>query len=318
MKISVIGAGRIGSMSAFEIINRDLANEIVLVDIVKGLPQGEAMDLNQMASEKGKSVKVVGSNEYKDIKDSDIIVVTAGFARKPGMTRMDLLKTNAGIIKEVAQNISKYCENSIVITVTNPMDVMNYIVFKITGFPRKHVIGMGGLLDSSRYRESLANMLNVGRSAIKALVIGEHGENMLPMPRYSTLGGIRISDILSKEQILAAEENTRKIAAEVISLKGATVYAPISCVATMVESIVRDKKDIIPASVYLDGEYGLKDICIGVPVILGKNGWEQIIELNLNEEEKEKFMKGANAIYNAIEELKKEGLLTLIKFKTLY
>ncbi|MFP3190293.1 MAG: malate dehydrogenase, partial [Thermoproteota archaeon] len=186
---------------------------------------------------------------------------------------------------------------------------MNYIVYKITGFPRKHVIGMGGLLDSSRYREILAEMLNVGRSAIRALVIGEHGENMLPMPRYSTLGGIRISDILNKEQLALAEENTRKIAAEVISLKGATVFAPISCIATMVENIIKDKKDIIPASVYLEGEYGLKDICIGVPIILGRNGWEQIIELNLNEEEREKFLKGANTIYNAIEELKKEGII---------
>jgi len=286
-----------------------LVDDLVLIDIVKGLPQGEALDLNQMASEKGKNVKVIGSNDYKDIRDSNIVVITAGFARKPGMTRMDLLKSNAGIIKEVAQNVAKYCKDSIVITVTNPMDVMNYIVYKITGFPRKHVIGMGGLLDSSRYREILAEMLNVGRSAIRALVIGEHGENMLPMPRYSTLGGIRISDILNKEQLALAEENTRKIAAEVISLKGATVFAPISCIATMVENIIKDKKDIIPASVYLEGEYGLKDICIGVPIILGRNGWEQIIELNLNEEEREKFLKGANTIYNAIEELKKEGII---------
>jgi malate dehydrogenase (NAD) (EC 1.1.1.37) len=309
MKISIIGSGRLGSTAALEIINRDLVDDLVLIDIVKGLPQGEALDLNQMASEKGKNVKVIGSNDYKDIRDSNIVVITAGFARKPGMTRMDLLKSNAGIIKEVAQNVAKYCKDSIVITVTNPMDVMNYIVYKITGFPRKHVIGMGGLLDSSRYREILAEMLNVGRSAIRALVIGEHGENMLPMPRYSTLGGIRISDILNKEQLALAEENTRKIAAEVISLKGATVFAPISCIATMVENIIKDKKDIIPASVYLEGEYGLKDICIGVPIILGRNGWEQIIELNLNEEEREKFLKGANTIYNAIEELKKEGII---------
>jgi malate dehydrogenase len=309
MKISIIGSGRLGSTAALEIINRDLVDDLVLIDIVKGLPQGEALDLNQMASEKGKNVKVIGSNDYKDIRDSNIVVITAGFARKPGMTRMDLLKSNAGIIKEVAQNVAKYCKDSIVITVTNPMDVMNYIVYKITGFPRKHVIGMGGLLDSSRYREILAEMLNVGRSAIRALVIGEHGENMLPMPRYSTLGGIRISDILNKEQLALAEENTRKIAAEVISLKGATVFAPISCIATMVENIIKDKKDIIPASVYLEGEYGLKDICIGVPIILGRNGWEQIIELNLNEEEREKFLKGANTIYNAIEELKNEGII---------
>lgn len=309
MKVSIIGAGRLGSTTAFELINRDLVEELVLVDIIKGLPQGEALDLSQMASEKGKNIQITGSNEYKEIEDSDIVIITAGFARKPGMTRMDLLKSNAGIIKDVAQNVAKYCKESIVITVTNPMDVMNFIVYKVTGFPRKHVIGMGGLLDSSRYREALSNILNVGRSAIRAMVIGEHGENMVPMPRYSTLGGIRISDILNKEQLAMAEENTRKIAAEVISLKGATVFAPISCIATMVENIVRDKKDIIPASVYLEGEYGLKDICIGVPVILGKNGWEQIIELNLNEEEKEKFMKGANTIYNAIEELKKEGII---------
>jgi malate dehydrogenase (NAD) (EC 1.1.1.37) len=308
-KISIIGSGRLGSFTGYEIVYRELAKEVVLIDIIQNLPQGEAMDLNQMASEKGKSVLVKGSNDYKDISDSDIVVITAGFARKPGMTRLDLLKQNAPIVRDVALQIAKYAPNSIVITVTNPMDVMTYITYKITGFPKERVIGMGGQLDSARYREILANIFNVSRNSVKALVIGEHGENMLPLARFSYVGGIRVSDLLSLEKIKEAEEATRKIAAEVIALKGATVFAPVSCIASLIEAIVKDTKEIIPVSAYLNGEYGLNDLCIGVPAVIGKKGIEKIFELNLNEEEKLRFYKGAEIIKNAINELRQLAII---------
>lgn len=304
MKISIIGSGRLGSTTAFELINRELASEIVLVDIIKGLPQGEAMDLNQMASEKGKNVEVKGSNEYKDIEGSSIVIITAGFARKPGMTRMDLLKSNAEIVKGVAKEVSTYAKDSIVIVVTNPMDVMCYITLKVTKFEKRRVIGMGGQLDSARYREILSKMLNMPRSMVRALVIGEHGETMFPIPRYSFAGMNRVSELLSEEKLKEAEESTRRIAAEVISLKGATVFAPISCIATLVENIVKNKREILPVSAYLEGEYGLKDLCIGVPAIIGRNGIEKVIELELNEEEKERFKKSAETIIKAIGEIK--------------
>jgi malate dehydrogenase len=228
---------------------------------------------------------------------------------KFGMTRLDLLKQNAPIVRDVASQVAKYAPNSIVITVTNPMDVMTYVTYKVTGFPRERVIGMGGQLDSARYREILANMFNVSRNSVKALVIGEHGENMLPLARFSYIGGLRASDILTEDKIKEAEESTRKIAAEVIALKGATVFAPISCIASLIEAIVKDTKEIIPASVYLNGEYGLTDICIGVPIVVGRKGVEKIIELNLNEEEKLRFYKGAETIKNAINEIKASAII---------
>jgi len=303
MKISIIGSGRLGSTTAFELINRELASEIVLVDIIPNLPQGEAMDLNQMSAEKGKNIVVYGSNDYKDIKDTSIVIVTAGVARKPGMTRMDLLKTNAPIVRDVTKEIVKYAKDSIIIVVTNPMDVMTYVALKTSNFERNRVIGMGGQLDSARYREILSQMLNISRSSIKALVIGEHGETMFPIPRFSIAGYKRVSELLDAEKIKEAEEKTRKIAAEVIALKGATVFAPISCIATLVESIVKDKKDMLPVSAYLQGEYGVKDVCIGVPAIIGRNGIEKIIELDLNEEEKARFGASVNTIRKAIDEI---------------
>ncbi len=303
MKISIIGAGRIGSNTAFELINRDLADEIVLVDIIKGLPQGEALDLNQMASEKGKSVQVLGSNDYKDIEGSHITIIPAGVARKPGMTRMDLLNTNAPIIRDVSRSVAKYAKDSIMIVVTNPMDVMTYVALKTSNFDRKRVIGMGGQLDSARYREILSQILKVPRSSIRALVIGEHGETMFPIPRFSFVNTYRVSELLSENELREAEEKTRKIAAEVISLKGATVFAPVSCIASLVEAIVKNKREMIPVSAYLEGEYGFSDVCIGVPAIIGKEGIEKIIELPLNEEEKARFSKSVETVRNAIKDV---------------
>jgi len=219
------------------------------------------------------------------------------------MTRMDLLKTNAPIVRDVTKEIVKYAKDSIVIVVTNPMDVMTYVALKTSNFERNRVMGMGGQLDSARYREILSQMLNVSRSVVKALVIGEHGETMFPIPRFSFVGYKRVSEILDSEKIKEAEEKTRKIAAEVIALKGATVFAPISCIATLVENIVKDKREILPVSAYLQGEYGVKDVCIGVPAIIGRNGIERIIELDLNEEEKSRFNTSVNTIRKAIDEI---------------
>jgi malate dehydrogenase len=302
-KISIIGSGRVGSLAAYEIVCRELSKEVVLIDVIKGLPQGEATDINHMASEKEKSTYVRGSNDYSDMINSDIVVITAGFARKQGMTRLDLLKQNAPIIRDISLQIAEYSPDSIVITVTNPMDVMTYITYKFTKFPRERIIGMGGQLDSARYREILASILNVSRSSVKALVIGEHGENMVPLPRFSYVGGLRVTDMLPENKVKEAEEYTRKVAAEVIAFKGATVFAPASCIASLIEYIIKDSKEIISASVYLSGEYGLNDICIGVPIVVGKSGVEKVVELELNEEEKLKFYKGAEVIRSAINEI---------------
>ncbi|MFZ0366524.1 MAG: malate dehydrogenase [Nitrososphaeraceae archaeon] len=299
MKITVIGAGRVGSSVALNCSLRELGDTLLL-DIVEGLPQGEAMDINHQLAERGIDCIAQGSNNYEDMRGSDFVIVVAGVGRKPGMTRMDLLKTNADIVMAVCDKIKSYAPNSKIIVVTNPLDPLTYLVLKSLGGKRTQIMGMGGMLDLSRFKEHISTITGISRNSVQAMVISEHGENMLPLVRFSSLGGIPLTEFISAEQSEDLTNKTKKIAAEVISLKGATVYAPGNAVSTMVESIVKNKKTILPVSALLEGEYGYHDVCIGVPCVLGHNGAEKIIELNLNESEMKVFDLGVQSVKNAI------------------
>ena len=299
MKITVIGAGRVGSSVALNCSLRELGDTLLL-DIVEGLPQGEAMDINHQLAERGIDCIAQGSNNYEDMRGSDFVIVVAGVGRKPGMTRMDLLKTNADIVMAVCDKIKSYAPNSKIIVVTNPLDPLTYLVLKSLGGKRTQIMGMGGMLDLSRFKEHISTVTGISRNSVQAMVISEHGENMLPLVRFSSLSGIPLTEFISAEQSEDLVNKTKKIAAEVISLKGATVYAPGNAVSTMVESIVKNKKTILPVSALLEGEYGYHDVCIGVPCVLGHDGAEKIIELKLNENEMKVFDLGVQSVKNAI------------------
>lgn len=298
--ITIIGSGKVGGDAALFSALKRLDDQILLLDVAEGLPQGEAMDINHMLSEQGIDVEVKGSNNFEDMKGSKIIVVVAGSGRKPGMTRMDLLKINATIVKSVVENIKKYANDSMIIPVTNPLDPMTYITYKVSGFDRSRVFGMGGMLDLSRFRQFIHEATGHSRDSIRALVIGEHGENMLPLPRFSSVSGIPLSSFLPKQKLDELVQNTKQVAAKVIELKGATVHAPGNAISAMIEAVVRDRKQVIPVATYLDGEYGHSDVTIGVPAVIGKKGVEKIIELDLNAEEKQLFDAGIQNVKSAI------------------
>lgn len=298
--ITIIGSGKVGGDAALFSALKRLDDQILLLDVVEGLPQGEAMDINHMLSEQGIDVEVKGSNNYEDMRGSNVVVVVAGSGRKPGMTRMDLLKINASIVKSVVENVKKYADDSMIIPVTNPLDPMAYITYKVSGFDRNRVFGMGGMLDLSRFRQFIHEATGHSRDSIRALVIGEHGENMLPLPRFSSVSGIPLPSLLSKEKMDELVQNTKQVAAKVIELKGATVHAPGNAISAIVESVVRDRKQVIPVATYLDGEYGHSDVTIGVPAVIGKNGVEKIVELDLNDEERQVFEKAVESVKGAI------------------
>jgi|TARA_B100001540_G_scaffold305017_1_gene315411 malate dehydrogenase len=298
--ITIIGAGKVGGDAALFSALKQLDEQILLLDIAEGLPQGEAMDINHMLSEQGIDVEIKGSNNYEDMKGSKIVVVVAGAGRKPGMTRMDLLKINAGVVKDVVGNIKKYADDSLIIPVTNPLDPMAYITFKTSDFEKSRVFGMGGMLDLSRFKQFIHEETNSSRKEIDALVIGEHGENMLPLTRLAKISGKPLSEILPQEKLDSIFTLTKNVAAEVIKLKGATVHAPGNAISAMIDNVVNDKKQVMPVSTYLDGEYGYSDVSIGVPAVLGKNGVEKIIELELNDNEKDWFEKGVKSVKDAI------------------
>ena len=286
---------------ALQIAMEELDTQVLLLDVVKGLPQGEAMDISHLLSERGIDTHVKGSNDYGDMKGSEIVVIVAGVGRKAGMTRMDLLNTNASIIKSVAKKVAENSKDAKVITVTNPLDPMTYVTLKVTQFSPSRVMGMGNMLDVSRFKNFIADSTKASRSTIDALVIGEHGENMLPLIRYSSISGIPLTNFLDNKEVQHIVEATRKVAAEVIALKGATIFAPANAVTHMVDAIVKDKKEIMPVAGFLTGQYGINEICIGVPAVLGKDGIEEIIELELNAEEKEWLDKGVKSVKDAIE-----------------
>ncbi|HJW20411.1 MAG TPA: malate dehydrogenase [Candidatus Nitrosotalea sp.] len=301
--ITIIGSGKVGGAAALFTALRKVTDEILLLDVVQGLPQGESMDINHMLAEKGIDVNVRGSNDYSEMKGSDIVVVVAGSGRKPGMTRMDLLKINASIVKGVVENIQKHAKDAMIIPVTNPLDPMAYLTYKVSGFQKNRVFGMGGMLDLSRFTQFIHESTGYSRNSIRGLVIGEHGENMLPLPRFSTVSGIPLTSIISKEKTEEIVQGTRQVAAKVIELKGATVHAPGNAISTIIEAVLNNTKQVIPVATYLDGEYGYSDVSIGVPAVIGKNGVEKIIELDLDSNEKEWFKKGIDSVKNAISNL---------------
>ena len=298
--ITIIGSGKVGGDAAMFSALKRLDDQILLLDVVDGLPQGEAMDINHMLSEQGIDVEVTGSNNFADMKGSKIVVVVAGSGRKPGMTRMDLLKINANVVKSVVENIKKYANDSMILPVTNPLDPMAYVAYKASGFEKNRIFGMGGMLDLSRFKQFIHEATGHSRDSIRALVIGEHGENMLPLPRFSSVSGIPLSSFLPKDKLDELVQNTKQVAAKVIELKGATIHAPGNGISAIVESVVRDRKQVIPVAAYLDGEYGHSDVTMGVPAIIGKSGVEKIIELDLNDEEKQAFDAGVKSVKDAI------------------
>ena len=303
MTITIIGSGKVGASAALNCGLRELDRDILLLDIVQGLPQGEAMDINHQLSERGSDSVARGSNNYEDMRGTDYVVLVAGVGRKPGMTRMDLLKTNAGIVKDVAGKIASYAKDATIVVVTNPLDPMTHLALKAIGTRKSKVMGMGGMLDLSRFKSFIRDATKISRDSIQAMVIGEHGENMLPLTRCSSIGGIPLHEFISKDMAMEIFEKTRKIAAEVIALKGATVYAPGNAVATMLESAIRDKKLVIPVSALLEGEYGVSDLCIGVPAVIGAGGVERVIELKLDSFEQDIFDKGVTSVKEAIKAL---------------
>jgi malate dehydrogenase len=298
--ITIVGSGKVGGAAALFTALRKVTDEILLLDVIQGLPQGEAMDLNHMLSEKGIDVNIRGSNDYSEMKGSDIVVVVAGSGRKPGMTRMDLWKINASIVKGVVENIKKFAKDSMIIPVTNPLVPMAYLTYRVSGFQRNRIFGMGNMLDLSRFVQFIHESTGYSRQSIRALVIGEHGENMLPLARYSTISGIPLTSLLSKQKVDEIVQRTREVAAKVIELKGATVHAPANAISAIIEAAARNTKQVIPVATYLDGEYGYSNVSIGVPAVIGKNGVEKIVELDLDSNEKEWFKNGVESVKSAI------------------
>ena len=301
--ISIIGTGKLGAAVALQTAQRELG-DLRLVDIIQGLPQGEALDLAQMVAEQGTDLDITGSNDYKDIAGSDLVVVIGGLGRKPGMTRLDLQEKNETIIRSICEKITEYAPKTLVLMVTNPLDVMTYLAWKVTGFEARRVFGQSGMLDTMRFKYFISKALHVSTASIHAVVIGEHGDSMVPLPRFSTVNGVPITELLSKEQVDDAIDHTRKIAAEVIALKGATIFAPAHGITRMIESVMKDKKMVLCLTAHLNGEYGLKDVYVDVPAVLGAKGVERVIELKLDEAEKAAFMKSVEVVKTACSHLK--------------
>lgn len=299
MKVSVIGAGNVGASCAEYIAIKNFASEVVLLDIKEGFAEGKAMDLMQTASLNGFDTRIIGTtNDYAQTAGSEVVVITSGIPRKPGMTREELIDINAGIVKTVCENILKYSPNTIIVVVSNPMDTMTYLAAKATGLPKNRIIGMGGALDSARFKYRLSEALACPASDVSGMVIGGHGDTtMIPLTRLASYTGTPVSNFLSAEKLEEVSQATMVGGATLTKLLGTSAwYAPGAAVSTLVQSILCDQKKLIPCSVLLDGEYGQKDICVGVPVIIGKNGVEKIVELDLNAAEKELFAKSADAV----------------------
>lgn len=298
MKVTVVGAGNVGATCADVLAHREIANEVVLLDIKEGFAEGKALDMWQTAPINLYDTRITGStNDYSKTANSDVVVITSGLPRKPGMSRDDLIATNAGIVKSVTENIVKYSPDAIIIIVSNPLDVMTYCAYLTAKVDSKKVFGMAGILDTARYRAFLATELNVSPKDIQAVLMGGHGDTMVPLPRYTTVGGIPVTELIEKDKLDAIIERTKVGGGEIVKLLGTSAwYAPGAAAAQMVEAIVRDQKRVFPVCAWLQGEYGMNDIYLGVPVILGKNGIEKIIELQLNDDEKQLLADSANAV----------------------
>jgi malate dehydrogenase len=309
-KVSLIGAGNIGGTLAHLIALKKLA-DVVLFDVVDGMPQGKALDISQSSAVEGFDGSVIGTCNYEDIKGSDVIIVTAGIPRKPGMSRDDLVSINTGIIKSVAENIKKYAPNAFVIVVTNPLDVMVWVMKEVSGLPHNKVVGMAGVLDSSRFSYFLSQELGVSVSDVTSFVLGGHGDSMVPLARYTAVGGVPIEDLIksgatTKEKLDAIVQRTRDGGAEIVQLlkTGSAFYAPASSAISMAQSYLLDQKRVLPCAAYLNGEYGVKDLYVGVPVVIGAKGVEKIIEIELGTEEKQAFDKSVESV---------RGLMQVVK-----
>jgi malate dehydrogenase len=300
-KVTIVGAGNVGSTAAQRLAEKELA-DVVLIDIIEGVPQGKSLDLAQAAPIEKHDTHLTGANAYEDTANSDIVIITAGIPRKPGMSRDDLLATNKGIIKNVTKQVVQYSPNAILIIVSNPLDAMCHVAMEESRFPKHRVIGMAGVLDSARFRAFIAMELNVSVENIHALVLGGHGDTMVPLPRFSTVAGIPITELMSPERIEAMVTRTRNGGLEIVGLlkTGSAYYAPASAAVEMAESILKDKKKILPCAAYLEGEYGISGLFVGVPVKLGKNGIEQIISLKLTADEKKALDNSAAAVQELV------------------
>src|SRR3972149_1561811 len=289
-KITVVGAGNVGATTAHWAASKELG-DIVLVDVQEGIPQGKALDLAQAGPVEGFDCRLVGANDYKETADSDLVIITAGFPRKPGMSRDALLNANVNIVKPETEQVVKHSPNAFIIVVTNPLDAMTWVAWKVSGFAKNRVVGMAGILDTTRFRTFISWELGVSVEDISTLVLGGHGDTMVPLPRYTTVGGVPLEAFLSKERIEALVDRTRKGGTEIVNLlkAGSAYYAPAAAAVQMAEAILKDKKRILPCCAYLNGEYGVKGVFVGVPVKLGGNGVEQVIEIELGPEEKKAF-----------------------------
>ncbi len=309
MKVTVVGAGNVGATCADVLAYREVANEIVLLDIKEGLAEGKSLDIWQKAPIDLYDSRTIGAtNDYTKSAGSDVVVITSGLPRKPGMSRDDLIGTNAGIVKSVTENIIKHSPDAIIIVVSNPLDVMTYQAHLTSKLPRTRIMGMAGILDTARYRAFLAEALNVSPKDIQAMLLGGHGDTMVPLPRYTTVAGIPVTELIDKDKLNAILERTKVGGGELVKLMGTSAwYAPGSAAAQMVEAIVKDQRRIFPVCIKLEGEYGIKDCYLGVPVILGKNGIERIIELDLNKDEKALMESSRKAVREVMDVLEKLG-----------
>lgn len=303
-KVTIIGAGFVGSTCAHWIAAKELA-DIVLIDIIEGVPQGKGLDLLEAGPVEGFDLSIVGSNSYAESSDSDVVILTSGAPRKPGMSREDLLKVNAEITADNIEKVAQSSPNAHIIIVNNPMDTMAYLAYKVSGFPKNRVMGQGGVLDTARYRTFIAQEASVSVEDVQAMLMGGHGDEMVPLPRYTTISGIPVTQFISEERLQAIVERTKKGGGEIVQLlkTGSAYYAPAAAVVQMVEAILKDKKRILPASAYLEGEYGLHGLYFGVPVKLGANGIEQVIELSLSDEEQASVQKSAALVRDSINAL---------------
>lgn len=308
-KVTVVGAGNVGATCANVLAHKDFVNEVVLIDIVADLAEGKALDTWQQSPIDSYSTKLIGTDNYNDTKGSDIVVITAGIPRKPGMTRDDLIATNAKIVSGVTKSVIEHSKDAIIIVVSNPLDVMTFAALKVSGFTSNRVFGMAGILDTARYRAFLSTELNVSPKDISAVLMGGHGDTMVPLPRYTTVAGIPVTELIEKDKLSAIINRTKDGGGELVKLMGTSAwYAPGAAAAQMVEAILKDEKRVFPCCVMLDGQYGLKDICLGVPVVLGKNGVERIIELHLNNEENDLLQNSAKAVSEVIDVYKNMNL----------
>ena len=303
-KISVVGAGNVGASAALYLAEAEMG-DVTLIDIVEGVAKGKALDLLEAGPVRGYDTMVEGSGDMRSVAGSDLIIVTAGLPRKPGMSRTDLLKANADIVRGIAQEIKTHAPKAFVIVITNPLDVMTYLMHRLTGFPRERVIGMAGVLDSTRFRSFLAAEIGVSIEDIQAMVLGGHGDTMVPLVRYSTAGGIPVEKFIAKERLAEIVQRTRDGGAEIVKLlqTGSAFYAPAASAVQMAESILRDKKRLLPVAAYLEGEYGFRDLYLGVPAILGSRGLEKIVELELTADEKAALAKSAEEVRKGIADL---------------